>query len=166
VAEEAIGLQDIAPDFVTVRVKGEDRQVTGISLQTIFGLVRRFPQLQPLLELKELTPMQIVEVAPDAIGAILAAGFGKPGDLAAEKDSETIAVGRQMQVFDAIWKLTFVDVGGFQGFLQRMFQLGILRAGSPAGKGNGSATPSPREPPSSLGADIPQEPSGATPLAS
>lgn len=108
-----VSLIDLAPSTRSVSVGGVDVAVSGVSAKGIATLLENFPNLQGLMtgQGSNLDAASIMKIAPDAIAAVIAAGCGFPGDKAAEKKAESLGVGEQLLLLEAI-----VDVTMPQGF--------------------------------------------------
>jgi hypothetical protein len=101
-----------APDTVTIGGKKID--VHGLSMEGLGHLIPRFPDLLPRLQermVKDggLRLIAIMEVAGPAIGPILAAGLGHPGDEEAEKRAAVWSATEQLMVLTKIWDKTMPD---------------------------------------------------------
>jgi hypothetical protein len=82
-------LLDIAPLTETVSVRGTDIPVTGVSAKGIAHIMARFPEVREMMVGREVSVDRLIELGGDAVGAIIAAGTGNPGD----PDHERIAAG-------------------------------------------------------------------------
>ena len=101
-----------APDTVTINGKKID--VHGISMEGFGHLIPRFPNL--LGELNErlktdgrLTVIAVMQIAGPAMGAILAAGVGHPGNEEAEKDLGKLSMAAQTTLLDKVIERTMPD---------------------------------------------------------
>lgn len=111
-----VSLTDIAPSTRSVRVGGKDATVYGVGVKGIAALLRDFPDLQKLMtgQKVDLTAGALMDIAPDAIAAIMAAGLGFPGDKDAIKAVEALPLGEQVKILEATIELTMPDgIGPF-----------------------------------------------------
>jgi hypothetical protein len=158
---QGLSLRDIANFGEDVPIgDGKSLRVRGISAQGCLILLIRFPDLQKWLAGKNLPVNEVFVQAPDTIAAIIAAGTGTPGDPDDEAIAATLPVEVQMDVMEAIYRLTFRS--GFGPFAQRV--LALYGAAVQSGNfGVDPATKSPQESkPSSL-TDTATNESGTTP---
>ena len=106
-----------APDTITIN--GKKIPVYGISMTGFGTLIPRFPNLMNDLSERmkkdgTLGLMAIIDVAGPAIGAILAAGVGRPGNEQAEESFGRLAAGQQIKLLDKIIEKTMPDgIGPF-----------------------------------------------------
>ncbi|HDZ74372.1 MAG TPA: hypothetical protein ENH55_16735 [Aurantimonas coralicida] len=119
-----VGLIDIAPAVETVPVGDKDVAVYGVSVHGIADLLRRFPELSKLFTGKLDKPEHLIDLGPDIVVAIIAAGTGAPGDNAAEDVARRLGVEVQIAFLDAILRLTMP--GGLGPFAERLARLGVL----------------------------------------
>lgn len=102
-----VGLLDIAPSTRTVRVEGNDVAVYGVSAQGIAYLLQRFPALREMIGKGSMpSPEQIVEMVPDAIAAVIAAGTGYPNNTEAEAVAAKLSADTQLDLLKTIIELT------------------------------------------------------------
>jgi hypothetical protein len=114
--------------------------VTGVSLRGVAKLMRRFDVLADLFAGGVVESARIIDKAPDAIAAVLAAAIGRPGDEAAEKKLDDLPLGTQAELLDAAIRLTFP--GGIGPFKDRLVQLASsLTVAQLAGDGAAPASP-------------------------
>lgn len=114
------GLMDIVPLTKQVTVGNQQIEVNGISALGLAQLMTDFPELQQMMEGKdiELTPARLIELFPEAVAGILAAGTGKPGDKQVQKHATTLPVGVQLDLLIAILDLSIP--GGLGPFVQNL----------------------------------------------
>lgn len=117
------GLQDIAP--VTLPCHGVN--VYGVSARGVADLITRFPALKAMLSGIQITPEQVMEIAPDAIAAIIAAGIGCPGNAEQEAIADRLPLEVQADLLETIFKVTMP--GGLRPFMARF---AALQAPEPA----------------------------------
>lgn len=104
----------INPAPETVAINGKKIPVHGISMEGFGHLIPRFPNLLGDLQARmekdgALTLVGIMEVAGTAIGPILAAGLGYPGNEQAEKQAAQLSAAMQLKVLDKIIEKTMPD---------------------------------------------------------
>ncbi len=111
----------INPAPETVTIDGKKIDVHGISMQGLGHLIPRFPNL--LNDINErikrdggVNMGSIMEVIGSAIGPILAAGLGHPGNEEAEKKAAQFGISMQMKLLDKIAEKTWPD--GFGPFVE------------------------------------------------
>lgn len=156
---QGLSLLDIVP--LTEKVKISENQylaVTGISTRGIVSLFVRFPEMQKWFAGagKGIAVSSLAAEAPDALAAIIAAGCGTPGNAAAEDMAGTLPVEMQLDILEAIGRLTFKN--GFGPFVQRIVALAALAQS--VNYGRVLATKSPQQSKPSLPAATTQTPSG------
>ncbi|HZT26497.1 MAG TPA: hypothetical protein VFA57_12395 [Pseudolabrys sp.] len=123
-----VSLLDIADQQKTVTIRGKDVAVFGISAQDIVYLFRKFPELRLLMSGKQadLTPETLLELAPGAVAAAIAAGTGSAGDEQAEAVAARLGLGEQLDLLAAIFELTFPQ--GVGPFVAKLDALGLLKS--------------------------------------
>lgn len=111
------GLKDIAPQ------SKECHGVTvfGISSEGIAYLIEKFPELAKLSTGASLKVSEIMNMAPNAIPAIIAAGCGNISDPDAEKVAAKFAMETQLDFLTDIGGLTFPS--GLGPFVDRILAL-------------------------------------------
>ena len=116
-------LLDIAPLSETVTVSGVAIEVKGVSALGIASLMKRFPEFRELLSGNEIDigPDQLFELVPNGVAAIIAAGCGHPGNQEAEGVAEGLPVAEQLELLQAILRLTMPD--GIVPFAERVRSL-------------------------------------------
>ncbi len=109
----------INPAPETIIINGKKVPVHGISMTGFGYIIPRFPNLMSDLteRMKKdgaLSLMAIIEVAGPAIGSILAAGLGHPGNEDAEQKAADLDISTQLKVLDKIVEKTLPDgIGPF-----------------------------------------------------
>ncbi len=118
----------INPAPETVTINGKKTPVHGISMTGFGSLIPRFPNL--VSELNErmkkdgaLNLNAMMEIAGPAIGPIIAAGVGLPGDEQAEEFYAKLSASAQLRLLDKIVEKTMPD--GIGPFVE---QWGMLMA--------------------------------------
>lgn len=154
-------LADIGPLTKTVPIRGLDFTVKGVGLHDVFDLLEQFPALKSVIAQRAVTgdiAIAIIEGIPGAIGSIIAAGCGEAGDAKAIAAAQTLAVGEQMELIEAIADMTFPR--GVKSFVASLEKL-IAQAGG--GRGWAADTNLPAPPKSASAPDTPSTESGNTP---
>jgi hypothetical protein len=132
-------LIDIAAISEKVAVAGHKLEVFGISARGIAALLQRFPELQDLIRGKTPDAKTVIEVAPNAIEAIIASGTGNAGDEASEAAAGRLGVEAQFDVLAAIIRLTMPS--GFGPFVARLTAaMGQAEIPTPPAAGAGAST--------------------------
>lgn len=125
-------LLDIAPSGETVEVWGTSLDITGLSSKGLVYLWQRFPQLQGLFDAsKEVDAGALIEIAPDAISAIIAAGTGAPGCVATEALADKMPLDAQLDVLTAVMKVSMPQGAG--PFVAKLMGL-VGNLGEPSGE--------------------------------
>ena len=114
------GLMDIAKSRKTVVVGETKVEVVGLSADAIAYLFERFPVIRELITGRaiDLAPADLVKLVPDAVSAIIACGCGYVGDSEAEDVARTIGLESQVDLIEAVMKLT--APGGVGPFVERL----------------------------------------------
>lgn len=130
-----VSLVDIAPIGEGVSIRGQNIECKGISAEGIARLIVRFPEMRALMSGRalELSPDRLLVLVPAAIGAIIAEGCGD-GSEAHEAAANRLAVGEQMDLLEAIIKMTLP--GGVGPFVEKLERLMAL-----TDSGDGSKVP-------------------------
>jgi hypothetical protein len=141
-----VSLVDIVPQTKKVQIAAGELELRGLGLRQIADLFLTFPSLRNLFTegAPEISGGEIILMAPDAIGAIVAAAAGQPE--AAEKIVDVgsgLAPDEVFECLDVIYDLTFPR--GIDPFLQRAlpFLLPFLRGAGPSGKAPDMTAPPP-----------------------
>lgn len=119
-------LADLAAMHEDVPVGTSYVRVYAISAETALSVFIRFPKVAALLNGFDLP--KFIEVAPDAVSAIIAAATGNAGDEQAEKDARNIGIETQYDILEAVGRLSFK--AGFGPFVERLLTLAGDRARS------------------------------------
>jgi hypothetical protein len=123
-----VSLLDIADDVQkTVPIRGKDIPVHGLSANAIVALLKEFPELRALIagRAMSLDMDQIMQLAPNVLAALIAAGTGHPGDQQMIKAAGNLATGEQFELIYAIADQTFPQ--GLNSFLEKLDALGVVR---------------------------------------
>ncbi len=124
--DQGLSLLDIGPMSINVPVgiEGKSLAVYGVSAKGLFVVFQRYPEVGQWFKgsaAGKFDPKALIAEAPDAIAAVIACGCGAPGNEEAEKAAERLSVEAQLDVLEAILKLTFTK--GFGPFVQRIVAL-------------------------------------------
>lgn len=119
--EPGLSLADLAAMSEDVPIGTSYITVHGLSASDCLSIFKRFPKLAKMLSGFDATTF--IEVAPDAVAAIIAASVNKGANLdeAAEEAAGQISVEVQYDILEAIGRLTFKN--GFAPFVQRIMRL-------------------------------------------
>lgn len=109
----------IVPSSETVTVGNTAIAVPGVSVAGIADLMRRFPKIRDLFSGSEvaISVETLLEIGPDIVAAIIAAGCGSPGNAEQEAVAANLPVMTQTRFLTAILKVTFPDGLGKAGAL-------------------------------------------------
>jgi hypothetical protein len=122
-----VGLLDIAPLSRKVKVGDDEVEVLGVSAFGIAKLLAKFPELRLLMTGQdvEVGPERIMEIAPEAISAIIAAGCGYPGDEKADAFVSKLPAHIQLDLLGPTLELT-MPKGPKHFFEQLQAAMGVL----------------------------------------
>src|SRR4051812_24947742 len=104
----SLSLLDIGPLTEHVPMGDGYMKVYGVSAAGAISIFQRFPHVavwfkgggKPTLE-------QLINEAPDALAAVIAAGCGNPGNEIAEANAKLMPLETQVDLLEAIGRLTF-----------------------------------------------------------
>lgn len=157
---EGLSLLDIGPLYEKVPVSDKLLRVFGISAKGLFSIFQRYPAVGKWFSGGKFTVPDLVAEAPDAMAAIIAAGCALPGNAEAEERASTFPIEAQLDVLEAIARLTFKN--GFGPFVMRIVALNEQAASLNYGRVQATASPPVSKPvlppdltPSSPGASPP-----------
>lgn len=157
-ANTTVSLKDgakIIRTVVLVNDRGEEEthNTFGVSLDGVVALLDRFPEFEAILTPKrgsetervEFSLPMIIKMGPRIIGALIAAGLGKPGDPELEALAKKQPVGVQVKALREIVDLTFP--GGLGPFVEDLKAMGLFTGAprSSAGSSETSAAPASAE---------------------
>jgi hypothetical protein len=114
-------LLDIAPSTAVevVKLDGQRIIVRGLHGDAIASIVARFPELAALLGgMSGNIGARLIERFGGAIGPIIAAGCGHPGEEKYEQHAATLLVEHQLKLLKAIIGLTFPN--GIAAFVETL----------------------------------------------
>jgi len=116
-------LLDIAPSTAVevVKIDGNRIIVNGLHADAIASIVARFPELGLLLAGGANMGPRLIERLGSAIGPIIAAGCGHPGDEKYEQHAATLLVEYQLRLAKSIIGLTFPN--GLTAFVEMVTAL-------------------------------------------
>jgi hypothetical protein len=110
-----VALSDAVPVSERVSIgNGQELECVGIGVQSALSIYSRFPELKELSSggKKNISAERIFEIAPGAISAIIAAGFGQPGNDKAERNATNLPMQIQLNLIEAIIRCTMPDGAG------------------------------------------------------
>ncbi len=110
-----LSLLDLGKLTETIKIGDQEIEVTGITMKDIFGLLQRFPDT---LNIFSGSPVAALAKAPDTIAAVIAASTGDLGDEAAEAVAAALPIESQLDILEAIGRMTFRN--GFGPFVNRL----------------------------------------------
>jgi hypothetical protein len=132
-----VGLLDIAPLSKTVKIQNAEIKVTGVSARGIAFLIGRFPEVKALFAEKSepITPERLMQLAPEALAAVLACGCGYVEGEGAKKAEEVISnlsAGDQLELLSAVLELTMPQGAG--PFVEKLTAMVAAVGGGGSGK--------------------------------
>jgi hypothetical protein len=141
-------LLDIAPSTAieVVKIDGNRIIVRGLHGDAIAAIVARFPELATLLGgMGSDIGARLIERFGNAIGPIIAAGCGHPGEEKYEQHAATLLVEYQLRLLKAIIGLTFPN--GIAAFVETLTSvLGATDEAAKTVKVRLRKSPSPSQP--------------------
>lgn len=105
-----VSLVDIGPLTETVPFRGHSIEVTGISAETVFAMLRDIPELRLLFAGKAVNGdlvQVLIAQAPRAVAAMIAAAMGKLDDEAEIEAAMKMSAGETALFLQPIVKMTF-----------------------------------------------------------
>lgn len=117
-----VGLPDIGLGAETVTIGDHKIEVTGVSAAGIAVLLGRFPELRRLMTGKAVDVDRLINMGPEVMAAIIAAGIGTPGDEAEEVKAQRLPISAQVDLLAAILRVTLP--GGMRPFVAKMQAIG------------------------------------------
>lgn len=141
---EAISLMDLQPKTEKVNV-GDDKflVVKPVTAETVFVFMTRFPDFQRAFVGREMNEATVMAFGPDIIGAVCAAGLGYAGDAAAEQRCRDLPFEIQMDILNAVGRVSFTE--GFGPFVRKLRAMLSLVSGV-VGKAPDMRSPMPSPP--------------------
>lgn len=150
--DEGLSLLDIGPLWENVPITGgKSLKVYGVSAKGIFLVFQKFPEVMKWFKGGKLDLKLLIDQAPDAIAGVIAAGCGLPGNVKAEERAGMLGVESQLDVLEAITRLSFK--AGFGPFVLRIVALSEIAASLNYGRVPGTTLPlgsKPASPPASI----------------
>jgi hypothetical protein len=153
--EQGLSLLEIGPMTEVVPVGKKSLTVYGVSAEGIFSLFQRFPEMMQWFKGGVLDVPLLIKETPAAIAAVIAVGCGSPNDPKAEEVARKLPVEVQIDILEAIGRLTFSK--GFGPFVKRIVALSDQARSANFGRGAGMKSP-PASKPLSPPATEPQPP--------
>lgn len=128
-----VSLLDIAPasaKATSVKVRGQDVEVRGVSLGDIAYLIKTFPEVKDMFDGKDVnfTIDTLLDRAPELIYALIACGTGVRGKDGGIEAAKALSVEEQVALLNGIFSETFK--GGVGPFVEQVTRL--LGAATPA----------------------------------
>lgn len=120
--EQGLSLLDIGPLYEDVDYGTRKLRVYGVSAEGIVSVFQRFPEIRTWFQGGGTVNIKmLIEQAPGAFAAVIAAATGTPGSEKAEKIARLIPAETQLDILEAIGRLTFKN--GFGPFVARIVAL-------------------------------------------
>lgn len=110
-------LLDIAPKYAEI----EGVTVPGISAEGIAHILNQFPEIQRLVQGRDVPAEEIMQRFPLAVSVIIAAGCGHPGDKDHEAAAARLSIETQLDFLQTIMRVTFPN--GLMSFVERVTRL-------------------------------------------
>lgn len=155
--EQGLSLADIGPVYEDVPLSATvSLRVYGISAKGLFAIFQRFPEVAAWFKGGKFDPQSLIAQVPQALSGVIATACGYPGDDAMEAKADDIAVDSQLDVLEAIFRLTFKN--GFGPFVLRI--VALSNEAESLNYGRGLAMTSPKASPTASPPDTTPKPSG------
>lgn len=132
------GAVDIFELDYAVEVRGKRYEIPGLKFKAIGKLIVRFPEIRKQIEMRALDVPALLDLADDALAAVIAGGLGKVGDKTTEKWAASLSLGEQSELIHSIYKAT-VGPKGVRPFVLLMEEVGL---GSPSDTASDTTSPS------------------------
>lgn len=118
-----VSLLDVGELSEEVPVRGKMLTVKGVSGKGVLVILQRFPEVRKIVSQKgnEVSSQDLINLAPEAVACVIAAGCGMPGNKDAEQVASELGVGEQLELLDVIFRLTFPT--GFGPFVEKLMKL-------------------------------------------
>jgi hypothetical protein len=128
-------LMDIAPSTAreVLKIDGARLVVRGLNAPEMAAILARFPDIIVLAAGGNFNVAKLIGQVGQAIGPIIAAGFGQLGKEESEQRASEFSAETQMDLITAIWGLTFPK--GLDSFVSK---LTALLTGMAPGVGGGA----------------------------
>jgi hypothetical protein len=154
--EQGLSLTDIGAPHIKVSIGDKQVDVYGLSVENLIALLQRFPEAGKWLAPGTVNMTEMIAAAPKLLSAIIATATGAPEDKESEAVASKLSVEIQLDILDAVVKLTFKD--GFGPFVKRIADLSVVAASVNFGRVTGTNSPQQSSP--SLPPDTEAKPSG------
>lgn len=128
-----VSLADIGPLSKKVTIRNKDLEVRGVNVHDIFSLLEQFPDLKSVISNRAVSgdvALSIIQGIPAAVGAIIACACGEADNKAAIGAAQSLSVGEQLEMLEAIAEMTFPK--GVKSFVDGLAKL-ISQAGGDRG---------------------------------
>jgi len=152
------GLVDIGPMYEEVDIGSAKIEVSGITAEGAFHLLRRFPEIRKAMSGVSVDVEELMGLGPEIISAVIAAGIGFPNDKVQEAAARKLSIGHQVDVVSAILRVSFPK--GLGALVQQVDRLASFVDAVPSSRARGSASQSPSKSSSTPGTE---EQPGSTP---
>jgi hypothetical protein len=116
-----LNLADLAPMHEDVPFGDSFIRVHGISAKHGLEIFKRFPKIAGMVSGDKFNLGAFLSVAPDAVAAIIAASTGELNNEAAEEAASNLPVDTQLEIMEAVGRLTFTK--GFGPFVEKIMAL-------------------------------------------
>lgn len=155
--EQGLSLADIGPATEDVTIGDKTVAFRGVSTEDILILFSRFPELKTIVGGGGFKAEDLIKLAPRAVSAVIAAAHNELGDEAAEQSATSYGVETQLDILEAVGRLTFKS--GFGPFVNRLIAMSDVAVSLSNGKVPDMPLPPALSP--SLPQDTTQAPSGS-----
>jgi hypothetical protein len=136
---QGLSILDIAPQFKDIPVGDVLLRVYGITAEDVIALFQRFPDSQGWFTGGKINGPRMLQIAPEAISAIIAAACRQCGNPKAEERAAQFSVEEQLDILEAVGGLTFKS--GFGPFVARLAGLARLVVSENSGKAPATSLP-------------------------
>lgn len=113
-----LNLTDLAPMSEDVQVGTQSLTVSGISAKNGLAIITRFPKILGMISGERFDLAKFIDLAPDAVAAIIAAAAGQLGNAEAEAVAAGLGLEYQLDILEAVGGMTFKQ--GFAPFAERL----------------------------------------------
>jgi hypothetical protein len=138
--DQGLSLADIARAYEDVDIGAAARlRVYGISAKGLFSIFQQFPEVGQWFKGGKFDPKALIAQVPECIAGVIAAGCGYAGNAEMVQKAEDFAVEAQIDIMEAIFRLTFKN--GFGPFVQRMVALSAQAESQNYGRGLATTLP-------------------------
>jgi hypothetical protein len=116
-----LSLADIGEACEDVPVRDSFLRVYGLAAEDVLGLLNKYPEVLSKALKGAAKISDFVKAAPEVIGAIIAKASREEDEDAATEIARRIPLETQMNILEAVGRLTFTD--GFGPFVKRVMAL-------------------------------------------